>query len=239
MCAARCTEHRRHRGELQLQATQDTANDDGESVELSFGTLPDRVSAGSTDRATVSITDDDDPPQPPPPPQVSVSFEQGAYTVAEGGSVTVKVTLSADPERSVTVPISTSHLGGASGSDYSGVPSSVSFAAGETEQSFSFMAAQDAANDDGESVRLSFGTPPAGVSAGSNDETVISITDDDVPDTAESSSVSATGPTPPSPADPAGRPAHVTSRVAGLPVWIWIALVGLVTLLGIALLIAV
>ena len=45
-------------------ATDDTDNDDGESVILGFGTLPTAVNAGTTDEATVTITDDDEKSQP-------------------------------------------------------------------------------------------------------------------------------------------------------------------------------
>ena len=55
------------------------------------------MSAGTTNETIVSITDDD-------LPSVAVSFAQGSYTVAEGSSVTVKVQLDADPERTVTIP---------------------------------------------------------------------------------------------------------------------------------------
>ena len=51
-----------------------------------------------------------------------MSFEQGTYTVAEGSTVTVKVTLNADPERTVIIPITTTDQDGASSADYSGVP---------------------------------------------------------------------------------------------------------------------
>ena len=40
-------------------ATQDTVDDDGESVQLGFGTLPTDVSAGRPSTSTVSITDND------------------------------------------------------------------------------------------------------------------------------------------------------------------------------------
>ena len=40
-------------------ATQDTVDDDGESVQLGFGTLPTDVSAGTPSTSTVSITDND------------------------------------------------------------------------------------------------------------------------------------------------------------------------------------
>ena len=161
---------------INFTATQDTLNDDGESVKLSFGnTLPTGVSAGTTDEAVVSITDDD-------VPSVIVSFEQGTYTVDEGSLVTVKVTLNADPERTVTIPITTTDQGGASSADYSGVPASITFNAGDTEVDINFSASSDTVDDDGESVKLAFGnTLPAGVSAGTTDEAVVSITDDDVP----------------------------------------------------------
>ena len=160
-----------------VTAAQDTVDDDGESVKLAFGTsLPAGVSAGSPSETTVSITDDDDP-------QVTVSFGAATYTAAEGGTATVTVTLSADPERTVAVPITTTNQGGASAADYSGVPASVTFNAGETSQPITFAATQDTEDDDGESVKLAFGTSlPAGVSAGSPSETTVSITDDDDPD---------------------------------------------------------
>ncbi len=154
-------------------ATTDSDNDDGESVKLGFGsTLPTGVSAGSTSEATVSITDDD-------VPSVSVSFEQGSYTVAEGSSVTVEVKLSADPERTVTIPITKTNRGTTSNSDYSGVPANVVFDTGDTEQTFSVSATDDSVDDNGESVTLGFGTLPAGVELGGNAETTVSITDDD------------------------------------------------------------
>ena len=63
---------------ISFTATQDTLDDDDESVKLTFGnTLPTGVSASGITEATVSITDDD-------VPSVTVSFEKGAYTVAEG-----------------------------------------------------------------------------------------------------------------------------------------------------------
>ena len=159
-------------------ATSDSVDDDGESVKLGFGTLPTGVSAGTPDESTVSITDDD------LPSSVAASYGQGSYTVAEGVSVTVTVELSEDPETTVTIPLTTVDQGGASSSDYSGVPSSVVFNAGETSKTFTFTAASDSVDDDGESVKLGFGTlpsTPVSVTAGTPNESTISITDDDVP----------------------------------------------------------
>ena len=159
---------------ITFAAAQDTEDDDGESVKLAFGALPTGVTAGATAETTVSIRDDDDP-------QVTVSFGAATYTAAEGGTATVTVTLSADPERTVEVPITTTNQGGAVAADYSGVPATVTFNAGETSQPITFAAAQDAEDDDGESVKLAFGALPTGVRAGATDETTVSITDDDDP----------------------------------------------------------
>ena len=160
--------------EITFVAASDSENDDGESVKLGFGALPTGVSAGTTNEATVSITDDD-------VPSVTASFEQSTYTVVEGDMVTVKVKLDADPERTVTIPITATDQGGASGGDYSGVPASIEFNSGDTEKEITFVAASDSENDDGESVKLGFGALPTGVSAGTTNEATVSITDDDVP----------------------------------------------------------
>ena len=113
-------------------ATQDSVDDDGESVKLTFGSqLPAGVSRGSVPETTVSINDDD-------VPAVEVSFEHSSYSVAEGETETVKVKLDADPERTVIITLIPANQGGASDSDYSGVPASVTFGPTETSKTFTF-----------------------------------------------------------------------------------------------------
>ena len=160
--------------DFSLIATQDSVDDDDEGLKLGFGALPTRVSAGSPDETTVSIADDD-------VPTVTVRFEQDAYTVAENSDVTVRALLSAVPERVVTIPLIKTELGGATSSDYSGAPASVSFMSDQTEATFTVTADEDSENDDGESVRLALGELPDGVRAASIRQTTISITDDDLP----------------------------------------------------------
>ena len=168
-----------------ITAVADTVDDDDESILLGFGTLPELVSAGSPNSATVSIRDDDDP-------AVTVEFEEDSYTVAESddtgttpnkeNEVTITVNLSADPERTVEIPLTTTNQDGATNSDYSGVPESVTFATGDTSKTFTFKAAADTVDDDDEKVNISFGTLPARVSEGTNGETTVSINDDDDPE---------------------------------------------------------
>ena len=108
-----------------------------------------------------------------------MSFGSSRYEAPEGGSVQVSVTLSADPERELSIPLSRTHLGGASEADYSGVPEHVAFGSGETLRTFEFAAADDSEEDFGESVLLALGDLPSRVIGGS--ETTVSILDDDTP----------------------------------------------------------
>ena len=129
--------------EFTFTAVDDTLDDDDESVKIAFDDLPARVNSGTPAETTISIIDDDDP-------HVTVSFEESSYPVAESddastmddeeNKVEVKVTLSADPERTVVIPITPTDQGGASDLDYSGVPPNVTFDSGETEKTFTFTA---------------------------------------------------------------------------------------------------
>ena len=159
---------------ITFMAVNDEEDDDDESVKLGFGSsLPARVTAGTRTETTLNIGDDDDP-------TVTVMFSQTTYTVDEGGTQSVTVTLSADPERTIIIPITPTLQGTASDADYSGVPPSVKFNSGETSKTFDFEATQDEIDDDGEGVKLGFGTmPDPRVSAGTPDELTLSITDDD------------------------------------------------------------
>ena len=162
--------------DITFSATHDTLDDDDESVTLSFGAMPDeRVSEGTPNATTLEIDDDDDP-------EVTVSFALSSYRVGEGSSVTVTVELDADPERTVEIPITRTHQNGATGSDYSGVPASVTFNATETRKTFSFAATQDSLDDDDESVELGFRDLPDRVVAGMPSATTVAIGDDNDPE---------------------------------------------------------
>ena len=111
------------------------------------------------------------------PDTVTVTFGAASYTVAEGSSRTVTVSLDADPERTVTIPIETANEGGASDSDYSGVPENVTFEAGDTSKTFDVSATEDNLAEAGEKVKLSFGALPTDATAGTPGETTVSIHD--------------------------------------------------------------
>ena len=122
---------------------------------------------------TVRVNDDD----------VTVSFSAATYEATEGGSAAdVTVSLNAAPGRKVVVPIQSVAQGGATaqgeaGADYSGVPASVTFAAADTAKSFAVTAADDDIDENGESVGLSFGTLPKGVSASGQTASTVNLKD--------------------------------------------------------------
>ena len=109
---------------------------------------------------------------------LTVSFGETTYIVTENGTISVIVHLSADPERTVAIPITATPQDSASSADYT-VPTSVTFNAGDMSKTITFTATQDAEDDDGESVLLAFGILPDGVNPGTRNETTVSITDDD------------------------------------------------------------
>ncbi len=98
----------------------------------------------------------------------TVNFEASTYNVTEGSTVEVVLTLDDDPEREVTIPFSKTNQGGASDSDYVGVPTSVIFNAGEISKSFEFSAVSDRIGDPGEKVSFKLETLPPGTTAGSS-----------------------------------------------------------------------
>ena len=159
---------------ISFAAVDDSDDDDDESVRIELGALPHRVREGAPGETTVAIVDND-------VPRVSVTFVQRTYTVAEGTRENIRVTLSGEPERMVEIPLTVVELGGATSSDYAGVPGSVTFNSSETEQTIPFVASDDGEDDDSESVRLSLGALPERVTAGAITRTDIGITDDDLP----------------------------------------------------------
>ncbi len=141
---------------------------------IAFGELPAGVTGGTPPITNVGIYDS--------VREVVVSFDAGTYTVAEGEMVAVTVSLDMDPQRQVLIPLTKTEQSGIAGSDYGGLPASVTFESGETSKSFTFSATDDTADDDGESVGIGFGRLPAGVSTGSVSTTTFTITDNDDPE---------------------------------------------------------
>ena len=177
------------RKRLTITGLQDDEDDDDEFVQLGFGTLPTGIVSVSPSLTVVSVIDDD-------LPDITAAFGAASYSVDEGGEVEVTIRLSALAERAVVIPIRVYGREQASAdrtfqgnldeyassaTDYSGVPTTVTFTSDDTEKSFTFMATEEMVNDDGERVVLSFGTLPSQVTA-TRDTATVSLGDNDVPD---------------------------------------------------------
>ena len=165
-----------------VAAVDDSADDDGESIMVGFVGLPSGVTAASPDTATVNLVDDDDPAVTPVTP-VTVKFGAGSYTATEGGlAVTVAVTLSAAPGRTVIVPLAVTRAGGATTADYTPFPASLTFLSDQTSRTFTVTAQDDGIDDDGESITIGFGELPSGVTAAIPTTATVDLADNDGPD---------------------------------------------------------
>ena len=130
---------------------------------------------GTTLSVTGTIVDDDDP-------ALEVSFGAADYTAAEAGSAaTMTVRLNVDPEREVTIPLTTSYEGGATAADHTALPTELVFEAGDPLfQMFDVAAVDDDIDDDGERVVLGFEAAlPEGVTAIGPATATVTLTDDD------------------------------------------------------------
>ena len=110
-----------------------------------------------------------------PPPKPAVRFDRDAYTAVEGAGATVTVRMEPAPSSEVRVPLRVTERNGATSADYSGVPESLTFAAGETSASFTVRATRDDDEDEAESVLIEFGELPEGILQGSPAATTVSL----------------------------------------------------------------
>ena len=146
-------------------------------VEGDFGGLP--FCDGETQSMAASL----DRAESPAASLATVSFGKSRYTVDEGDSVTVTVTLEPAATAALTVPITVKPSGGTSTDDYSvtGLTNDVltlTFAAGDDEATFAVAANHDADAVD-ETVVISFGTLPEEVVAAAPLSATVTIVDDD------------------------------------------------------------
>ena len=128
------------------------------------------MSEGTQSTAQVTIED--------PVAELEVSFDEAAYTVNEGSSVTVTVNVSPDADRSLDIPVSVDN-DTAESSDYSvsGLAGGkLSFASGDSSKTFTVSTVDDSDRND-ETVDLSFGQLPDDVNEGTQATSELTIND--------------------------------------------------------------
>ena len=114
-------------------------------------------------------------------PAITLTFDAETYTATEGGTAaTVTVGLSTAPTRPIDIPIEAAGATSASKHDFI-APAYVTFSASETTKTFTVTAADDGADDDGETVTLAFGDAlPRGVTEGTPVAATVTLADNDV-----------------------------------------------------------
>ena len=151
---------------LSFDPTEDNLTEGDETVILTGSAMG--LTAGT---ATLTITDNN----------TLVTFGASFYTVSEGAAATVLVDLSTVPTAPVTILLTKEHLGGATGTDYSGMPPSVTFTTEQTQRTFTVTATDDSVDDEGESLLLGFGPLPEGFAPGSPATARVILMDNDLP----------------------------------------------------------
>ncbi len=120
------------------------------------------------------------------PKPLTVTFSDATYDANEGFTTTVTVLLDSEADRVVSIPITVTPQGSTQEADYTVTGLStgdiLTFVTGDSSKSITISANQDDDTDD-EMVKLAFGTLPDRVSTGDNAQAVLSITDDDEPNT--------------------------------------------------------
>ena len=115
---------------------------------------------------------------------VTVAFAASTYSVDEGSTIDVEITLGSAAPSSVTIGLATTAQEGADRDDFSLSATTVMFNTGENSQTVTFTAEDDDVHfEAGETIKLSFSTLPNGFVAGSVDETVVTLVDTNDPTT--------------------------------------------------------
>ena len=112
---------------------------------------------------------------------IEVSFAEAQYGLRETGRATVRVKLNKKSEEAVTVDYAVAEGLATPDRDYEAVSGTLTFAPGETEQSFKFNAIDDDKAEGQEEVLLVLSNP-AGAVLGFQRRAVVTIRDDENPD---------------------------------------------------------
>ena len=111
---------------------------------------------------------------------VTAAFAAASHVAIEGGApATVTVRLSAAPRRRLEIPVAVAHGGEVRADDFEGIPNSLTFDADATERSFVVTALDDEVDEDDETLTLTFGELPGGVSPAEVAEATVTLADDD------------------------------------------------------------
>ena len=156
-----------------VTVTEDSDEDGLKRLRLQFGTLPSGYASDPPRTAVVRLVDNDG--------DLLVDFGTARHTtvqvrehadVRHRFSVYLRTNRYGPPnnnqQQALTIPLVVQHVGGAEEDvDYTPrIPASVTFAAGQSQASFSIRAIPDGERESGEGLRIDFGPLPSGVARG-------------------------------------------------------------------------
>ena len=158
---------------VQVTILEDNLNELNETVNLILSDPVPGDTHIANSPATLIILDND--------PEPSVKFSSGKYSVDEaGGKVTLEVRLSAKSGREVTVKYGTGGGSATPGIDYEPTNGTLTFAKGETVQSFEVKIIDDKLPDEGETFNVGL-SDPDGAALGTPASAEVAITGADIP----------------------------------------------------------
>ena len=155
----------------------DTLTTTERTLKAWINAMLDGYEVGDPSSAVVHVIDDTSGDAAP---RIGISFKQAPQVTAKEGEqgAPVIVRLSELTADAVAIPIVARGMGGAGEGDWN-VPSDVVIEAGESEGTVLVSAVDDAEEDPGESIELSFGTLPRGMVTEDPGSLVVDIEDND------------------------------------------------------------
>jgi len=153
----------------------DTAYESTETVKLTLKSPTGGATLGSMRTAVLNITNDDASPG-------QFEFSASTYTVAEdvsGGTVTVEVYRNGGSSGEATVNYATSDGTAKAGTDYTAATDILTFADGETIQTFEVTITNDEFYEPTETIKLTLSNPAGGATLGSPKTAVLRIASED------------------------------------------------------------
>jgi hypothetical protein len=148
----------------------DLLDEENETLGLALS-APSNATLGTPSSATLTIVDDDNPP--------TVQFSDPSYSVGESvGSATIMVTLSGASGKAISVDYATSDGTAVAGSDYVATAGTLTFAVGETVQTFTVTIIDDLLNEENETLSLALSSPSSTVILGSPSSATLTIVQD-------------------------------------------------------------
>jgi hypothetical protein len=162
--------------EFSVAITDDTADEDDETVNLTLTNPTDGAVLGVPPAAVLTIIDNETPAAEPG----TLRFSAATYSVSEdAGAATITVTRSGGSGGAVSVSYSTSDGSASTNSDYTPTSGVLTFADGELTKSFNVPVVDDPSVEPDETVLLSISNPTGGATLGSPSSATLTIFDTD------------------------------------------------------------